>query len=170
MLVVAETELARVLFEYGEERHSRRIARAIVRARAEKPITRTRELAEIVAQAHPAWERHKHPATRAFQATLRVPFSLRRPTIDYLGAVLLAATASRVDHWILVEATGWSHGKGWEQRMGKPWIEDPAAAPGPTIAVSTPLRYFPIHSWMVSTAKRLATSPAACPPIPSATT
>lgn len=65
---IAEDELARVLFEYGEERHSRRIARAIVRARAEKPITRTKELADIVAAAHPAWERHKHPATRSFQA------------------------------------------------------------------------------------------------------
>lgn len=65
---VAEVELARVLFEYGEERHSRRIARAIVKARAEQPITRTRQLAEIVAAAHPAWEKHKHPATRAFQA------------------------------------------------------------------------------------------------------
>jgi 16S rRNA (cytosine1402-N4)-methyltransferase len=68
LAAVDEAELARVLFEYGEERHSRRIARAIVRARAEKPVTRTRELAEIVAAAHPAWEKHKHPATRAFQA------------------------------------------------------------------------------------------------------
>ncbi len=65
---VAEDELARVLFEFGEERHSRRIARAIVKARAEKAITRTKELADIVAAAHPAWEKHKHPATRAFQA------------------------------------------------------------------------------------------------------
>lgn len=65
---VDETELARVLFEFGEERHSRRIARAIVRVRAENPITRTRQLADIVAEAHPAWEKHKHPATRAFQA------------------------------------------------------------------------------------------------------
>jgi 16S rRNA (cytosine1402-N4)-methyltransferase len=65
---VAEDELARVLFEFGEERHSRRIARAIVRVRAETPITRTKQLADIVAEAHPAWEKHKHPATRAFQA------------------------------------------------------------------------------------------------------
>lgn len=65
---VGEEELARVLFEYGEERHSRRIARAIVKARGEKPITRTKQLADIVAEAHPAWERHKHPATRSFQA------------------------------------------------------------------------------------------------------
>lgn len=65
---VTETELARVMFEYGEERHSRRIARAIVRARAEQPIVRTRQLADLVAAAHPAWEKHKHPATRTFQA------------------------------------------------------------------------------------------------------
>lgn len=65
---VAEDELARVLFEFGEERHSRRIARAIVKARTESPITRTRQLADIVAAAHPAWEKHKHPATRSFQA------------------------------------------------------------------------------------------------------
>lgn len=65
---VEESELARVLFEFGEERHSRRIARAIVRVRLEAPILRTRQLAEIVAEAHPAWEKHKHPATRSFQA------------------------------------------------------------------------------------------------------
>lgn len=65
---VAEEELARVLFEFGEERYSRRIARAIVRVRAETPITRTKQLADIVAEAHPAWEKHKHPATRSFQA------------------------------------------------------------------------------------------------------
>ena len=65
---VAEDELARVLFEFGEERHSRRIARAIVRVRAATPITRTKQLADIVAEAHPAWEKHKHPATRSFQA------------------------------------------------------------------------------------------------------
>ncbi|MFZ5560631.1 MAG: 16S rRNA (cytosine(1402)-N(4))-methyltransferase RsmH [Pseudomonadota bacterium] len=68
LAAVAEVELARVLFEYGEERHSRRIARAIVKARAARPITRTKELADIVAAAHPAWERQKHPATRSFQA------------------------------------------------------------------------------------------------------
>ena len=63
-----EVELAKIFFEYGEERHSRRIARAIVRVRAIAPITDTLQLAEIVKQAHPAWEKHKHPATRVFQA------------------------------------------------------------------------------------------------------
>ncbi len=63
-----ERDIATVLREYGEERHARRIASAIVRARAETPIERTGQLAEIVAKAHPAWEKGKHPATRSFQA------------------------------------------------------------------------------------------------------
>lgn len=63
----AEEEIARVIYEYGEERFSRRMARAIVTARAVQPITTTRQLAEIIKQANPAWEKHKHPATRAFQ-------------------------------------------------------------------------------------------------------
>ena len=65
---VGETELADVLYRYGDERYSRRIARAIVRARATEPFTRTAQLAEVISEAHPAWERHKHPATRSFQA------------------------------------------------------------------------------------------------------
>lgn len=60
-------EIADVLYTYGEERHSRRIARAIVAARTEEPILTTERLAEIVKAANPSWERHKHPATRAFQ-------------------------------------------------------------------------------------------------------
>ena len=64
-----EEELVRVFFEYGEEKFSRRIARAIVKARKGAPITTTLQFAEIVKQAHPAWEKNKHPATRIFQAT-----------------------------------------------------------------------------------------------------
>lgn len=64
----AEAEIARVLKEYGEERFARRIAGAIVRARTEAPIERTGQLSRIVSEANPRWEKHKHPATRAFQA------------------------------------------------------------------------------------------------------
>lgn len=65
----AETdELIRIFKEYGEERFARRIAAAIVCARLESPITTTNHLAEIVKRAHPKWEKHKHPATRVFQA------------------------------------------------------------------------------------------------------
>lgn len=63
-----EGEITQVLRDYGEERFARRIAGAIVRERDRQPITRTSQLASIVSEAHPRWEKHKHPATRAFQA------------------------------------------------------------------------------------------------------
>jgi 16S rRNA (cytosine1402-N4)-methyltransferase len=63
-----EAEIVEVLKEYGEERFSRRIAHAIVVERSKDPILTTMRLAKIVADAHPAWEKHKHPATRVFQA------------------------------------------------------------------------------------------------------
>jgi 16S rRNA (cytosine1402-N4)-methyltransferase len=63
-----EREIARVLWEYGEERYARRIAKAIIKARILSPITRTKRLAEIISKAIPAWEKHRHPATRSFQA------------------------------------------------------------------------------------------------------
>ena len=62
-----EAEIANVLYEYGEERYSRRIARAIVTARENELLNDTKQLAEIVKQAHPRWEKKKHPATRSFQ-------------------------------------------------------------------------------------------------------
>ena len=63
-----EADIADVIKTYGEERFAKRMASAIVKARAESPITRTKQLATIVAEANPKWEPHKHPATRAFQA------------------------------------------------------------------------------------------------------
>jgi len=65
---VRESDLARVIHELGEERFARRIARTIVMRREQAPITRTTELAEIVAAAVRTRERGKHPATRTFQA------------------------------------------------------------------------------------------------------
>jgi 16S rRNA (cytosine1402-N4)-methyltransferase len=65
---ISEKELTRVLFEYGEERFARRIAHAIVEARLIKPITTTRELVKIIEESTPVREKHKHPATRSFQA------------------------------------------------------------------------------------------------------
>lgn len=64
----AEKDIANVLFRFGEERHSRRMARRIVSERKLEPIKTTGRLAEIVKQANPSWEKDKHPATRAFQA------------------------------------------------------------------------------------------------------
>ena len=65
---VEEKVLVKVLFEYGEERFARRIAHAIVEKRAESPITTTRQLAELIEDVVPVREKHKHPATRTFQA------------------------------------------------------------------------------------------------------
>lgn len=63
-----ERAIADVIFQYGEEKFARRIARAIVQARDESPIDTTQRLAAIVAAAVPTRERHKDPATRSFQA------------------------------------------------------------------------------------------------------
>jgi 16S rRNA (cytosine1402-N4)-methyltransferase len=63
-----EAEIADVLWQFGEERLSRRIARAIVARRAESPITRTTELAELIASVVPRGDGKIHPATRSFQA------------------------------------------------------------------------------------------------------
>lgn len=61
-------EMAAVFKLYGEERFAGRIAKAIVAARNIAPISTTLQLAEIVKEANPKWEKHKHPATRVFQA------------------------------------------------------------------------------------------------------
>ncbi|MGP5372885.1 16S rRNA (cytosine(1402)-N(4))-methyltransferase RsmH [Psychrobacter alimentarius] len=62
---VDEETLANVLYEFGEERHSRRIARAIKQMES---YDSTLALAEVIKVAHPNWQRGKHPATQSFQA------------------------------------------------------------------------------------------------------
>jgi len=62
---IEEEALANIIFQYGEERYSRRIAKAI---KAAGYIETTAQLAEIVKVAHPKWEKNKHAATRTFQA------------------------------------------------------------------------------------------------------
>jgi 16S rRNA (cytosine1402-N4)-methyltransferase len=62
-----EEDIARVLKEYGEERFARRMARAVVQRRSERPFERTADLAQVLTVANPAWEKGKNPATRAFQ-------------------------------------------------------------------------------------------------------
>src|SRR3546814_177352 len=66
-----EAEIADVLWQYGEERMSRRIARTIVARRTEQPLTRTAQLAELIASVMPRGkpgQKEIHPATRSFQA------------------------------------------------------------------------------------------------------
>ncbi len=76
-----ESEIARVIKEYGEERFAKGIARAIVARRREAPITRTKELADIVAGAVRTREPGKHPATRTFQA-IRIHINRELEEID----------------------------------------------------------------------------------------
>lgn len=75
-----EEELAAIIYEYGEDRHSRRIARAIVQAREKAPIETTVALADLVKRAYPGFSRGIHPARRTFQA-------LRVHVNDELGAL-----------------------------------------------------------------------------------
>jgi 16S rRNA (cytosine1402-N4)-methyltransferase len=65
---VSEKEIADVIYQFGEERFARRIARAIVATRTSTPIITTQQLATIVSTSIPRRERNKHPATRTFQA------------------------------------------------------------------------------------------------------
>ena len=84
-----ESEIARIIFEYGEERHSRRIARRIVERREQgKPITTTSELADLVRLAAGGHKRNQiHPATRTFQA-LRIAVNHE---LEGLGEFVAAA-------------------------------------------------------------------------------
>ncbi|GAB5414745.1 MAG: 16S rRNA (cytosine(1402)-N(4))-methyltransferase RsmH [Congregibacter sp.] len=82
-----QDEMVGVFRDFGEERYARRIAAAIVTARTAAPITRTGQLAAIISEAHPRWEKHKHPATRVFQA-IRIRIN---GELDDLRALLDAA-------------------------------------------------------------------------------
>ncbi len=79
--------LAELLYRYGEERYSRRLAKAIVTARDEAPITRTEQLVEVILRAYPGGPRRGHPARRTFQA-------LRITVNDELGALEAALTGA----------------------------------------------------------------------------
>lgn len=68
LLQAEENDIAFVLKTYGEERFAKRIARAIVERNRLQPMTRTKELAEVIAAATPVKDKFKHPATRSFQA------------------------------------------------------------------------------------------------------
>ena len=83
----SEAELVRIFREFGEERDALRIARAIVADRKSRPFERTGELAQMITRVARSRERHKHPATRVFQA-LRIHVN---GELDQLAAALHAA-------------------------------------------------------------------------------
>jgi 16S rRNA (cytosine1402-N4)-methyltransferase len=92
-----EEELARIVFEYGEERRSRRVAAAIVRARSRSPIATTDELAGVVASALGARRGGPHPARRTFQALrIAVNRELEELAASLPRAVNILAPGGRV--------------------------------------------------------------------------
>jgi len=92
-----EEELARVIFEYGEERRSRQVAAAIVRARSRSPIATTDELARIVAGAVGGRRGGPHPARRTFQALrIAVNRELEELTASLPRAAGILAPGGRV--------------------------------------------------------------------------
>lgn len=84
---LSETDLANLIYRFGEERRSRAVAKAIVEARAAAPIERTLQLADIIAKVVWAKPHEPHPATRTFQA-------LRIAVNDELGELARALEAA----------------------------------------------------------------------------
>lgn len=68
LAVASVAEMTHVFKTYGEERFGKRIAHAIAETREETPILRTLQLSRLISEAMPVHDRHKHPATRTFQA------------------------------------------------------------------------------------------------------
>lgn len=120
---LGEEELADILFHYGEERASRRIARAIVKARALEPITTTLQLASIVESCLPRPKPgQSHPATRSFQA-LRIAVNAE---YDELFEGLLAAERALKPGGLLAVVTFHSV----EDRMVKRFFQHRAGKTG----------------------------------------
>ncbi len=90
-------DIAWVLKEFGEERFAKKIGRAIVHDRVEKPFTRTRQLAELIARLIPTKEKNKHPATRSFQA-IRIYINSELEEVERAmeGALTVLAPAGRL--------------------------------------------------------------------------
>ncbi|WP_049628882.1 16S rRNA (cytosine(1402)-N(4))-methyltransferase RsmH [Cellvibrio sp. pealriver] len=88
----SEDDITWVFKEYGEERFAKRMARAIIAEREKAPFTRTKHLAEVIKEANPAWEKGKHPATRAFQA-IRIQVNNELTDLDSVLEQALAVLA-----------------------------------------------------------------------------
>jgi len=94
---VKPADLINVLKRYGEEKFAKRIATAIVETRAEREITDTGDLADIISNAIPVKEKHKHPATRSFQAIrIYINEELRAIEQGLQGAVSVLAKGGRL--------------------------------------------------------------------------
>lgn len=92
-----EKEIADVIWRFGEERFSRRIARSVVMHRQDEPLETTRQFAELVSRAVPKKDKHKHPATRTFQAIrIFINRELEDLEIGLRAAIRLLAPGGRL--------------------------------------------------------------------------
>ncbi|NWA60309.1 MULTISPECIES: 16S rRNA (cytosine(1402)-N(4))-methyltransferase RsmH [unclassified Pantoea] len=97
LMSAEEADIAFVIKTYGEERFGKRIARAIVERNRDQPMTRTKELATVIAAAMPVKDKFKHPATRTFQA-IRIWINSELEEIDTAlkGALSVLAPGGRL--------------------------------------------------------------------------
>lgn len=126
-----ENDIADVIYRYGEERFSRRIARAIVERRRSQKFTTTADLAAVIARAVPRRERRIHPATRSFQA-LRI-FINRE--LEELRAVLDASLDVLAPGGRLLVISFHS----LEDRVVKCFMRDEARAESPRLSIAARL-------------------------------
>jgi len=145
----SESEIARVLKTLGEERFARRIAGAIVAARAQAPIDRTAQLAEVVAAANPRREDKKHPATRSFQA---IRLHINRE-LDVLEAVLEQIIRALAPGGRMVVISFHS----LEDRIVKRFIRNKAR--GERLPRGVPVQYEPPTALMRAVGKAIVPSP-----------
>jgi 16S rRNA (cytosine1402-N4)-methyltransferase len=116
-----EAEIARVLWTHGEERQARRIARAIVARRAERPFERTGDLADVIAKLLGRGDGRTHPATRSFQA-LRIHVNAELE--DLVAGLEAAERALKVGGRLAVISF-----HSLEDRITKQFINERAKAP-----------------------------------------
>jgi 16S rRNA (cytosine1402-N4)-methyltransferase len=144
----SEDEIIWVLREYGEERFAKRMARALIAERQKTPFTRTGHLAEVIKAANPAWEKGKHPATRAFQA---IRIQVNRELED-LESVLTQALEVLAPGGRLVVISFHS----LEDRLVKRFIRQQEQ--GDPVPKGVPLREEQLHKTMRSLAKAVKAS------------
>lgn len=132
---LGEAELADVVFHYGEERHARKVARAIVQARKDKPFERTGELAELVRRVVPRSNDGIDPATRTFQGLrIRVNDELGELRRGLAAAERVLAPGGRLAVVTFHSLEDRTVKEFLRQRSGsgpQPSRHAPAAAPGP---------------------------------------
>lgn len=149
LATVGEKDLIAVIKNYGEERYAQRIAKAIVAARSDTPITRTGVLADIVKAAHPRWDHQHHPATRTFQA-IRIEVNRELDSLTELlkqlqGALKIGGRVAVISFHSL------------EDRIVKHFFRKPV--PNPDLPRHLPVPDAPTHPWSLVT-KRVKASQA----------